>query len=238
MRVCQKTHQGLVRASNQDSLLVDEHVFGVADGMGGHKGGETASRVAVQVLKNALHNKSAEEHALRVGIEAANRRVFDMAKHDSGLSGMGTTFTVLWEGKTQLLIGHVGDSRAYRFREGKLEQITEDHSIVAELLRNNVITAEMARNHPYKNVITRAVGIDPVVHVDILKVDKQEDDLWLLCSDGLYNMVSDEDMTDILAAPSENEEAAAEKLLALALAHGGTDNISFVLCRVTEVKAE
>lgn len=161
MRVWQKTHQGLVRASNQDSLLVDEHVYGVADGMGGHKGGETASRVAVQVLKNALHGKKPEEHALRVGIEAANRRVFDMARHDGNLSGMGTTVTLLWEDAGQVLIGHVGDSRAYRLRQHRLEQITEDHSIVAELMRNNVITPEMAKNHPYKNVITRAVGIDP-----------------------------------------------------------------------------
>lgn len=161
MRVCQRTHQGRVRSSNQDCLLVDGRVYGVADGMGGHQGGETASRVAVQVLKNALRGKLPDRRALEVGMEAANRRVYDMARHDSSLSGMGTTVTLLWEDGKRVLVGHVGDSRAYRLRGGELKQITQDHSIVAELLRNNVITAEMARNHPYRNVTTRRRGRGP-----------------------------------------------------------------------------
>lgn len=233
MRVCQRTHQGLVRASNQDCLLVERRLYGVADGMGGHKGGETASRVAVQVLKNALSARQPEEEALKVGVEAANRRVYTMAASDEELSGMGTTLTVLWEGDRQILIGHVGDSRAYRLREGELTQMTQDHSIVAELLRNKVITAEMAKTHPYKNVITRAVGIDPAVEVDVLHADKQLDDLWLVCSDGLYNMVDDETLLQVLT--QLEEEKAADRLLELALEHGGKDNISFVLCRVMEV---
>lgn len=236
MRVCQRTHQGLVRSSNQDSLLVERRLYGVADGMGGHKGGETASRVAVQVFKNALGKKKPEEQALRMGVEAANRRVFDMSAHDEKLNGMGTTLTILWEDDARILIGHVGDSRAYRLREGELSQITLDHSIVAELLRNHVITAEMARMHPYKNVITRAVGIDPAVEVDVMIEDKQLDDLWLVCSDGLYNMVSDEDIKATLI--ELEEEKAADRLLELALEHGGTDNISFVLCRVMEVSGQ
>lgn len=236
MHVCQRTHQGLVRTSNQDSLLADGLVFGVADGMGGHKGGETASRVAVQVIKNALHGRTPEEQALRLSVEAANRRVFEMSRHDGSLSGMGTTVTFLWEGGDFVLVAHVGDSRAYRLRDGKLEQMTRDHSIVAELLRNNVITAEMARNHPYKNVITRAVGIDPVVEPDILRVDKREGDLWLICSDGLYNMVEDARLAETLSTLEDTE--AADTLLKLALDQGGTDNISFVLCRVAEVSAE
>ncbi|NLO86835.1 MAG: Stp1/IreP family PP2C-type Ser/Thr phosphatase [Clostridiales bacterium] len=236
MRVCHKTHQGLVRASNQDSLLVAEHIYGVADGMGGHNGGETASRVTAQVVKNLLQGKTPEEHTLRIGVEAANRRVFDMAKHDSSLNGMGTTLTLLWEDGSKIFIAHVGDSRAYRLRNEKLEQITEDHSIVAELMRKNIITAEMAKNHPYRNVITRAVGIDPIVEADILSIDKQLDDLWLICSDGLYNMVDDDEIAEALTA--NNEEKAAEKLLELALAKGGTDNITFLLCRVVEVSVE
>ena len=135
MRVCQRTHQGRVRSSNQDCLLVDGCVYGVADGMGGHQGGETASRVAVQVLKNALRGKLPDRRALEVGMEAANRRVYDMARHDSSLSGMGTTVTLLWEDGKRVLVGHVGDSRAYRLRGGELKQITQDHSIVAVLLR-------------------------------------------------------------------------------------------------------
>ena len=237
MRVCQRTHQGRVRSSNQDCLLVDGRVYGVADGMGGHQGGETASRVAVQVLKNALRGKLPDRRALEVGMEAANRRVYDMARHDSSLSGMGTTVTLLWEDGKRVLVGHVGDSRAYRLRGGELKQITQDHSIVAELLRNNVITAEMARNHPYRNVITRAVGVDPVVTPDVIDEDKQPDDVWLVCSDGLYNMVSDDVIRDTLAG-SETDEQAADSLLSLALENGGSDNITFGICRVTEVDGQ
>lgn len=234
MQVCQRTDQGLVRANNQDSLLVDGRLYGVADGMGGHNGGETASRVAVQVLKNALCQKLPDPRALEAGVEAANRRVYEMARHDSSLSGMGTTVTLLWEGEDSVLVAHVGDSRAYRLRDGELAQMTNDHSLVAELLRNKVITAEMARTHPYRNVITRAVGVDPSVLPDVSTFDKKPDDLWLICSDGLYNMVSDEMIKELLES-SESDEKAADRLLEEALRNGGTDNISFILCRVAEV---
>lgn len=233
MRVSHRTHQGRVRASNQDSLLLDVSVYGVADGMGGHRGGETASRVAVQVLKNALHSKQPDRRALEVGMEAANRRIFDMARHDSSLSGMGTTVTLLWEGPKEILLAHVGDSRAYLLRHGELKQVTDDHSMVAELVRKNVITAEMARTHPYRNIITRAVGVDPVVETDLLTHDKQPGDVWLVCSDGLYNMVGDDMLQQVLSG--DDDEAAAEELLQLALENGGTDNVSLVICRVTEV---
>lgn len=236
MRVCQRTHQGKVRSSNQDSLLVEQTVYGVADGMGGHNGGETASRMAVQVLKNALHGKKPEQRALEIGVEAANRRIFDMARHDNALSGMGTTVTLLWEGEEQMMIAHVGDSRVYLLRDGLLSQITEDHSVVAELVRNRVITPEMARTHPYRNVITRAVGVDPSVTPDILTVERRPGDVWLVCSDGLYNMVEDADMLETLLSAA-SDEAAADRLLELALENGGTDNISFVICRDTEVDA-
>ncbi len=236
MRICHRTHQGLVRASNQDSLLVDGSVLGVADGMGGHNGGETASRVAVQVLRNALHGKKPEPRALEVGMEAANRRIFDMARHDSALSGMGTTVTLLWEDDAQVYLCHVGDSRAYLLRDGKLTQITEDHSVVAELLRSKVITPDMARTHPYRNVITRAVGVDPIVTADIFSHDLKEGDVWLVCSDGLYNMVTDDVMADILRE-AKDDEAAADELLALALEAGATDNVTFIIGRVAEVNA-
>lgn len=235
MRVYAKTHQGLVRANNQDTLLIASDAYGVADGMGGHNGGETASRVAVQVLRNALQGKAPQEQALRMSVEAANRRVFEMGKRDSALAGMGTTVTFLWEDKEKMLIAHVGDSRAYLYRGGELSQQTEDHSMVAELIKNKVITPEMAVNHPYKSVITRALGIDPVVIPDIMSVEKHEGDLWLVCTDGLYNMVPDEQIAEILKSLSG--EKAAEKLLELAINHGGQDNISFVLGAVTEVNA-
>lgn len=233
MLVYSKTHKGLVRLSNQDTLLIATDAYGVADGMGGHNGGETASRVAVQVLKNALRGKNPEEHALALGIEAANRRIYEMGKRDSALQGMGTTVTLLWEGRNRMLIAHVGDSRAYLYRDGELSCQTEDHSMVAELIKNNLITPEMAKTHPYKSVITRAVGIDPMVTPDILSMEKREGDRWLVCSDGLHNMVPDEQIAEVLK--SLEGERAAEKLLELAIEHGGQDNISFVLGLVTEV---
>ena len=235
MLIYAKTNKGKVRASNQDSLLIAHNLYGVADGMGGHRGGETASRVAAQVVKTALQAKEYDEKALRTSVEAANRRVYDMQKRDPALSGMGTTVTVLWEGDEDVLIAHVGDSRAYLFRDGELTHRTEDHSVVAELLRNHVITEEAARTHPYKNVITRAVGVDPAVLIDVARVEKRVGDVWLICSDGLYNMVSDDDIWETLHTYDGDE--AAEKLLEMALANGGTDNISLVLGIVTEVAA-
>ena len=235
MLIYAKTHKGLVRPTNQDSLLVSHNLYGVADGMGGHRGGETASRIAVQVVRNVLQGKTPEDNTLRIGVEAANRRIFDMQRHELALSGMGTTMTLLWEGRTEILIAHVGDSRAYLFRDGVLACRTEDHSVVGELLRNRVITPEMAKTHPYRSVITRALGTDPMVEPDLLHIDKKNGDVWLICSDGLYNMIEDVEIAETLAA-FEGEQAA-DKLLELALSHGGHDNVSLVLGHVTEVTA-
>lgn len=229
MRVCQRTHKGMVRANNQDSLLVADKLYGVADGMGGHRGGETASRLAAETVVAALKDKAPDEKLLRLAVEAANRRIYETAAENESLQGMGTTLTFLWEAEGEAMIAHVGDSRAYRLREGKLEQLTLDHSMVAELLRSNVITAEMAKTHPYRNIITRAVGIDPVVEADVVKTEVKPGDRFLMCSDGLYNMVEDE---VILATLMElDDEKAADKLMEMALNNGGTDNITIVICQ-------
>ena len=148
---------------------------------------------------------------------------------------MGTTLTLIWESAAELLIAHVGDSRAYLYRGGCLECRTQDHSIVGELLRNKAITPEMAKTHPYRSVITRALGTDPIVQPDVFRVEKQTGDVWLLCSDGLYNMVEDAEIASTLEA--QQDEPAADRLLTLALEHGGSDNVSLVLGRVTEVNA-
>ena len=236
MRVCHRTHQGLVRATNQDNWLAESALYGVADGMGGHRGGETASRVALQVFRNAIGQKKPDADALRVALEAANRRVFDMASHDETLKGMGTTMSMIWADEKRLLIAHVGDSRIYRLRDGKLHQVTDDHSFVAELVRNNIITPEMAKTHPNRNIITRAVGVDPFVEVDILEEELLPGDQWLICSDGLHGMVEDSEMEQIL---TEMElEDAAERLMSRALENGGVDNVTFVLLSNTEVTAE
>ena len=237
---------GVVRQENQDTYMLHELEDGallvVCDGMGGAKGGSTASSTASHAFAEAVEqgyqkNMKPSEMADLVALAAtkANAAVYQAARQDPSLSGMGTTVTLLWEDGKRVLVGHVGDSRAYRLRGGELKQITQDHSIVAELLRNNVITAEMARNHPYRNVITRAVGVDPVVTPDVIDEDKQPDDVWLVCSDGLYNMVSDDVIRD---TGSETDEQAADSLLSLALENGGSDNITFVICRVTEVDGQ
>lgn len=232
MRIHTATHTGLVRPSNQDSLLVMPGVLGVADGMGGHKGGETASRVAVEVMKNALSGKKACPQALRVGIEAANRRVFEMQKHDDALTGMGTTFSLVWEGDGEMLIGHIGDSRVYLLRDGALQRVTQDHSLVAELMRNGVITPEEARVHPYRSVITRALGTDAVVTPDVFAHPKKQNDVWLACSDGLTNMVDDEALARVLTTLTG--ESAVERLIELALQQGGLDNVTVALGVVEE----
>lgn len=236
MRVCHRTHQGLVRATNQDNWLAESALYGVADGMGGHRGGETASRVALQVFRNAIGQKKPDADALRMAVEAANRRVYDMAAHDENLKGMGTTMSMIWADEKRLLIAHVGDSRIYRLRDGKLQQVTDDHSFVAELVRNNIITPEMAKTHPNRNIITRAVGVDPFVEVDVLEEELLPGDWWLICSDGLHGMVEDSEMEKIL---TEMElEEAAERLMSRALENGGVDNVTFVLLSNTEVTAE
>ena len=233
MRVCHRTHQGLVRATNQDNWLAESALYGVADGMGGHRGGETASRVALQVFRNAIGQKKPDADALRMAVEAANRRVYDMSSHDETLKGMGTTMSMIWEAETCMLIAHVGDSRIYRLRDGRLQQVTNDHSFVAELVRNNIITPEMAKTHPNRNIITRAVGVDPFVEVDILKEELLPGDVWRICSDGLHGMVEDSEMEKIL---TEMElEEAAERLISRALENGGVDNVTFVLLSNTEV---
>lgn len=233
------SHVGAVREKNEDAVFCDKKagLFAVADGLGGHLAGEVASATAVRILAETFWRTHEEDAALvlREAFYEANSVLHEAGKA-AEMAGMGTTMTAAAVRGDTLHIAHVGDSRAYLLRDGQLLQVTSDHSVVAELVRNGVITQEAARTHPYRNVITRAVGVDPMVEADIFQHDKQKDDLWLICSDGLTNMVPDETIASILKE-AENEETAADELLALALEKGGTDNITFVLCRVTEVAA-
>lgn len=233
MIVAARTHAGLVRPSNQDTLLMNGSLFGVADGMGGHKGGEVASAGAVAVIGEMLCGSKPDEKRLETGIQAANRRLFEQQATDKALEGMGTTVTVLWEGETYVLIGHVGDSRAYLFRDGVLSQITQDHSVVAEMMRQGILTKEKAKKHPYRNVITRAVGTASGIEVDILRQEKKPGDVWLICSDGLHGMVDEGEMAAALNAFPLEE--AADHLLKMALDNGGRDNVSLMLLAVSEV---
>ena len=222
-----RTDVGKVRASNQDALIEGERLWGVADGMGGHNGGEIASAGARDGLLAALAGKEPSLEALREGITEVNRQLFEQQKADPALSGMGTTLSVMWLSDHFAYIGHVGDSRVYLLRDGKLRQVTDDHSLVAELFRLGQLTREQAANHPMRNVITRAVGTEEGIDVDLIVEERRIDDLWLVCSDGLYGMISDEQIAAALVANPPRR--AADKLLDMALKAGGRDNISLVI---------
>ena len=233
MNAVSRTHIGKVRPSNQDALLIqpgEYGLFGVADGMGGHKAGDVASRMAVELVGEALSGKKPQANAFREAIQNANTRIFQAQLQDESLHGMGTTFTAVWEDQNKVLLGHVGDSRAYLLRDGELRQISQDHSMVAELVRNGQLTPEEARRHPYRNIITRAVGTGVLVQVDVTEEKRLPGDLYLLCSDGLSEYVEPETMREILLEKSLDE--AADALLSLALEGGGRDNISLVLAEV------
>lgn len=235
LQVYALTDVGKVRAINQDALVVDEALmlYGVADGMGGHKGGETASAGARDGLIAGLQGKEPSLEALRDAITAANAALFQQQAGDESLSGMGTTLSVIWMSEHFVYFGHVGDSRVYRFREGKLEQMTDDHSLVGELVRAGYLTSEQAENHPNKNVILRAVGTEEGIDIDLAVEERKHGDLWLICSDGLHGMVKDSQMEAILSV--NTPEAAAKLLMDAALAAGGRDNISVVLVQDGEV---
>ena len=230
------TDVGKVRKINQDALVVDEQgmLYGVADGMGGHNGGETASAGARDGLIAALQGKTPGLDALREGITKINGDLFRQQAEDETLSGMGTTLSVIWMSEHFVYLGHVGDSRVYRFREGKLEQMTDDHSLVGELMRAGYLTPEQAETHPNKNVILRAVGTEEGIDVDLAVEERQKGDLWLICSDGLHGMVSDKKMEAILGV--NTPESAAKLLMEAAMQAGGRDNISVVLVKDGEVK--
>lgn len=232
-----RTNIGKVRQSNQDAVIAapDTRLWGVADGMGGHNGGETASASARDGLLEQLSGKGPEQAALRIAIGAVNRSLFLRQKEDASLSGMGTTLTVLWVSDQCVYLGHVGDSRAYRLRDGEFKQITEDHSVVAELVRSGMLTPEQAANHPMRNVITRAVGTEDGIEIDLMCEDRRPGDVWLVCSDGLHGMVTDEKMAEIIK--KNKLEKAADKLIAAALDAGGRDNVSLVLLQDKGAKA-
>ncbi|MGN1019118.1 MAG: Stp1/IreP family PP2C-type Ser/Thr phosphatase [Aristaeellaceae bacterium] len=230
------TDVGRVRASNQDAIIEGERLFGVADGMGGHKGGETASAGARDGLLELLEGKAPALDSLREAVMEVNNRLYRQQQGDENLSGMGTTLTALWFSGHYVYIGHVGDSRAYLLREGHLQQMTSDHSLVAELVRSGVLTPEQAEGHPMRNVITRAVGTEETVEVDLLVEERQAGDLWLVCSDGLYGMVPDRTMEAILTV--NTPQAAAKLLLDAALAAGGHDNVTVVLLQDKEGSGE
>lgn len=226
-----RTDVGRKRKTNEDAGLCTSALFAVADGMGGHKAGEVASNIAIEHLK-AISAQQPDIWSLEKVFISANQAIATRALDESQCAGMGTTLTALWLAPNDVLVAHVGDSRAYLLRDGKLEQITTDHSIVAELVRKGVITPQEARKHPYRNVITRALGTSDSIEVDLLQLSRKKQDIWLICSDGLTGMLSDERIKQVLVeAPLEK---AADVLIKEALKAGGSDNITLILLQDEE----
>ena len=225
------TDVGRQREANEDNLVLAAPVFAVADGMGGARAGEVASRIAAETFRDPRDATATPERQLAAIVREANRRIYDLAQRDESRRGMGTTLTATLVDGDAVSIGHVGDSRAYRLREGELAQLTQDHSLVAELERSGQLTPEAAEHHPQRSIITRALGPEPDVEVDTHTHPARDGDVYLLCSDGLTGMVSDTELATIMrAAPSL--ESAGEALVRAANQSGGRDNITVVLFRL------
>jgi protein phosphatase len=223
---------GRKRRQNEDAFVLRPPLFAIADGMGGARAGEIASALAAGALSDAPAAGGGEERVKQL-VQEANRRVHERASSDPSTSGMGTTMTVaLVEPSGDITFGHVGDSRAYVLRDDRLEQLTDDHSLVAELVRRGELSASDAEIHPQRSVITRALGTDPDVDVDAFTIRPRPGDVFLLCSDGLSDMVAAPEIEEILRANRSDLESAARSLVRAANRGGGDDNITAVLFEI------
>ena len=252
IRYAGSTHVGMKRAHNEDNffLLAEENLYVVADGMGGHASGEVASQIAVETLANFFVDSSKDkeitwpykedrsvtydENRLIIGIKLANRRVYEAAQSDARYRGMGTTIVSLVCGSTGAYVGHVGDSRGYLLREGKIEQVTEDHSLLNDYLKVHKLTPEEIEHFPHKNVIVRALGMKDTVSVDVHKLTPRSGDLYMLCSDGLSGMLQDSAILEAVSEAGHDLEKSCQSLIARANANGGQDNITVVLIEFSE----
>ena len=243
------TDTGMIRKKNEDAIGFDSALglIVLADGMGGHRGGEIASSMSVDAILDVLQRQlpkiksgrtdpesgfSLESVCVQEAIETANDQVFQAADENPEHFGMGTTVVVLLYYNNTFSLGHVGDSRCYRLRADKLEQITKDHSLLQELIDRGFYTVEEARNSRNKNLVTRALGIGPQVNVDMQEDIVLKNDIYLLCSDGLTDLVEDEYIYLTIKRFSDNLEEAAKQLITKANENGGKDNISVMLCRI------
>jgi PPM family protein phosphatase len=222
------TDIGKVREGNEDSYLVRSPLFAVADGMGGHRGGEVASHLALEVIEGLA---ASGKGTLADQVREANRRVFDRSLTDRKVTGMGTTLTAARVGSGTATLAHVGDSRAYLLRAGAFRQLTEDHTLVARMIKTGEITSAEAEVHPHRNVLTRALGTEPDVTVDEQQVPLMDGDRLVLCSDGLTGMVTEEQMQAILEA-TDSPQQAADRLVKAANRAGGIDNITVVVLQI------
>ncbi len=246
------TDVGLKRTHNEDNFACDDELglYVVADGMGGHAAGEVASGTAVDAMREFIlkyHGEqdvtwpfgvetsmSIDENALATAVRLANSAVCTLANENQAYSGMGTTVVGLLLNETKAIVAHVGDSRLYRLRGEELTQITADHSWVNEQLRRNIISAEEAKSHRWRNVITRALGNKMDIEVELQPLDLQTGDVFLLCTDGLSGMISDEDIQQALLENIDNMPRATEALLNQANANGGIDNVTALLVHMQD----
>jgi protein phosphatase len=223
------TDTGRRRRRNEDAFVCDPPLFAIADGMGGAQAGEIASHLAATSLQHAERGGPVDEQTVTQLIQDANRSVYDRARSDEATSGMGTTMTVALLDGDIVRLGHVGDSRAYLVRDHALAQLTEDHSLVGELVRSGRLSPEEAEAHPHRSVITRVLGTDPEVEVDAFSIETKPGDLFMLCSDGLSAMVHDARLLELIEENRGDVEATSHALVAEANASGGEDNITVVL---------
>ena len=252
LNVAGSTDVGLKRTHNEDAflLLPEEQLFCVADGMGGHASGEVASRLAVEEMAEFFRltgrddeatwpfredpARRHDENRVLAGVKLANLRIFERAQSDERLRGMGTTLVCAHfeRGVGAVVVGHVGDSRAYLWRAGALRQVTEDHSLLNDYLKARRLTPEEVESFPHKNVIVRALGMKETVEVDLVRLPLQEGDVVLLCCDGLSGMVGDDEMGELIRLHQGDLKAAAQALIDAANEAGGVDNITCVLAQV------
>jgi PPM family protein phosphatase len=247
------TNVGMKRTHNEDNhvIVMEENLFVVADGMGGHASGEVASEIAVTSISEFFRTTSAdeeqtwpykeemglryEENRLVAGIKLANRRIFETAQADVRKRGMGTTIVGALFTSSGAYVGHCGDSRAYRWRNEKLDQLTEDHSLLNEMQRNHKLTPEEIEHFPQKNVILRALGMKDTVQVDVSRMEPMTNDIYLLCSDGLSGMIKDEDICEIVTScqrvDANDIDTLCRKLIDTANVNGGTDNVTCIVVK-------
>jgi len=228
---------GLQRQGNEDNYFVRAPLFVVADGMGGAQSGEVASEMAVEAFDAGLPDGDSPSQGLVRIIERANQRIHERSRAETQRAGMGTTVTAAYVGEDAVTIAHVGDSRCYLLRNGELRRLTVDHSLVGDLVRLGKLTEEQAESHPQRSVITRALGPEPNVQVDVESFEAKAGDLFLVCSDGLTSMVREEKLKPLLAENERPLEALGRELIAAANAAGGRDNITVILFTLEEFEA-
>lgn len=233
------TDTGLQRRANEDSLLARSPLFVVADGMGGAQAGEVASKIAVESFRDGLPDGSPPEEGLAAHALAANARIHALSRENAEQAGMGTTLTAVYVGEQEVAIAHVGDSRAYCLRDGELLRLTDDHSLVDELIREGRLTPEEAEDHPQRSIITRALGPEETVEVDTRSFRARAGDIYLLCSDGLTSMVPEARLAEVLRLHAGARlRDIGEALIAEANRAGGRDNITVILLRLEEVGSD